>query len=64
MIEAYAVVLHFTFNGEDVSVYPRGPRMAYATKAQCDPHAAVERLKWRDKWVKPTKVVCEKLEIR
>lgn len=27
-MEAFVIVLHFAFNGEDVSVWPRGAKLA------------------------------------
>lgn len=62
-MEAWLVILHFEFNSEDVSVWPRGKREGWATKELCDPHRRTELRKWSDKYIKPTRVACEKVEI-
>jgi hypothetical protein len=62
-MEAYIVILHFFAHGVNASVWPRGPRLAYADKAACERAAAIEARRWSGKWIKPERVACEKLEI-
>ena len=62
-MEAWAIILHFEFNGEDISVWPRGARNAYETKELCRPHERKERALWAGKWPAPTSVVCEKIKV-
>ena len=62
-MEVWLVVLHFLFNGEDVSVWPRSARVGYSTEALCKPAERAERALWRGKWPAPTAIKCEKVEI-
>ena len=59
-----AVVLHFDFNGRDVSVLPEGKRRAYGTEQICKSHERTERARWRNAYPKPSRVQCESFEVR
>jgi len=61
-MDAFVLVLHFAFNGEIVSVWPRGQKRLYPTELACRAAAARERLRWRGRWPSPDRIACEKLE--